>query len=116
MRACFRKRGRSPRCSSWPARRFSPPLRWEGDVSLSDGLELRGLSVGYQGLPVLDEIQLTVGPGEILALLGPNGSGKTTLLRAICGLEPATAGSIRLGGRILDTVPTHRRGIGLLFQ
>jgi thiamine transport system ATP-binding protein len=85
-------------------------------VSPSEGLVVEGLHVGYRGRPVLRSISLTVAPRETLALLGPNGSGKTTLLRALCGLEPAEAGSIQLNGRRLDGVPTHRRGIGLLFQ
>jgi branched-chain amino acid transport system ATP-binding protein len=61
-------------------------------------LEIKGLRAGYGKIGVLDNIDLTVGVGEIVALLGPNGAGKTTLLRAVSGLLPWT-GQIRFGGR-----------------
>jgi thiamine transport system ATP-binding protein len=53
---------------------------------------------------------------ETVALLGPSGSGKSTLLRAIAGLEPLSAGTVRLYGRDLANVPVHERGLGLMFQ
>ena len=52
----------------------------------------RGLSCGYRGRPVLQGIDLSVEPGELLALVGPNGAGKTTLFRALSGELPALAG------------------------
>jgi ABC-type Fe3+/spermidine/putrescine transport system ATPase subunit len=65
---------------------------------------------------VLRDVSLDVGSGEYVVLMGPNGSGKTTLLRAIVGLGPPVQGEVRFGGRSMDGVPTHRRGIGLLQQ
>jgi ABC-type Fe3+/spermidine/putrescine transport system ATPase subunit len=65
---------------------------------------------------VLADVEFAVGEGEFVTLMGSNGSGKTTLLRALVGLEPIDSGEIRLNGRRLNDVPTHRRGIGLLFQ
>ena len=56
-------------------------------------LHLSGLSLSRGAVPVLDRIDLTVGPGEFVGLLGPNGAGKTTLLRAAVGLLPATGRS-----------------------
>ena len=56
-------------------------------------LHLSGLSLSRGAVPVLDRIDLTVGPGEFMGLLGPNGAGKTTLLRAALGLLPATGRS-----------------------
>lgn len=79
-------------------------------------LEVRGLSAAWDGVPVLRTISFEVAEGELLALLGPNGSGKTTLLRCLVGLERPTGGSIRLAGIDVTIVPTHRRGIGLMFQ
>ena len=64
----------------------------------------------------VDGVDLAVAQGEVLALLGPSGCGKSSLLRAIAGLEPLTAGTIRWGSDVLDDVPTHRRGFGLMFQ
>ena len=79
-------------------------------------LELRGVSVHLGREPVIYDLDLSVAPRELVALLGPNGSGKTTLLRAIVGLERASAGHIFLDGQEITRVPTHRRRIGLLMQ
>lgn len=62
-------------------------------------LEVEGLVAGYGKLAVLHGVDLKVGAGEILALLGPNGAGKTTLLKAIAGLLPVKAGTVRFDGR-----------------
>jgi ABC-type Fe3+/spermidine/putrescine transport system ATPase subunit len=79
-------------------------------------LRIEGLSSSWGPTPVLRSVDLRVEGGEYFVLLGPNGSGKTTLLRLIAGLERPTRGQIRLEGRDLAGVPTHRRGIGLMFQ
>jgi thiamine transport system ATP-binding protein len=85
-------------------------------VSSSECLEVRGLVATWGAAPVLRGVDLDVAEHEFVVLMGPNGSGKTTLLRCLVGLEPIVAGSVRLRGRPLDGVPTHRRGIGMLFQ
>ena len=59
-------------------------------------LELDGLSVGYEGPPVVRDLTLSVGEGEVVALVGANGAGKTTTLRAISGLLKPVAGAVRL--------------------
>ncbi len=81
-------------------------------------LRVEGLTVGYEGAdrPAVDGLDLDVGPGEVVAVLGPSGCGKSTLLRAVAGLVPVEQGTIALAGRDLDGVPTHERGIGLMFQ
>jgi ABC-type sugar transport system ATPase subunit len=79
-------------------------------------LEVRGLGAAWHRSSVLDDISFDVAPGELLVLMGPNGSGKSTLLRCLAGLERPTGGTIRLGGRSLNGVPVHRRGIGMLLQ
>jgi branched-chain amino acid transport system ATP-binding protein len=71
-------------------------------------LTVEGLRVGYGKVEVLHGIDLTVGPGEIVALLGSNGAGKTTTLRALSGLEPVRGGRLSLGGESLVGVPAHR--------
>jgi iron(III) transport system ATP-binding protein len=69
---------------------------------------------------VLDDINLTVEQGSLLALLGPSGSGKTTLLRLLCGFERCDAGSIRIGGRLVSSaqlhLPPEKRQIGYVPQ
>ncbi len=79
-------------------------------------------SIGVQlGAFELD-VELTVEPGEVLAVLGPNGSGKSTLLRALGGLLPIDRGSIAIDGTVLDDpgtdtfVPPELRPIGVVFQ
>ncbi|MGA7923211.1 MAG: ABC transporter ATP-binding protein [Thermoplasmata archaeon] len=79
-------------------------------------LEVRHLSAAWGATPVLHDVTFTAERGEFVVLMGPNGSGKTTLLRCLAGLETPTAGEVWLEDRRIDALPTHRRGIGLLFQ
>ena len=77
-------------------------------------LELDQLSVAYYRAPVVRELTLTVGRGEVVALLGANGAGKTTTLRAISGLLKPAGGAVRLYGQDLAGVsPTARARLGL---
>ena len=71
-------------------------------------LEVSGLRAGYGRLPVIFGIDLTVEEGEIVALLGLNGAGKTTTLRAISGMIPVMAGSVRFGGDDITGRPAER--------
>ena len=78
-------------------------------------LAVRGLSVSYGTLLVLDDLDLDVGEGEVVALLGTNGAGKSTLLRALSGLTATTGGSVRLHGRSVTFVePAARVRLGLV--
>ena len=77
-------------------------------------LELEGLTVGYDGAPVVRGLDLEVGQGEIVALLGANGAGKTTTLRAVSGLAHPLAGVVRFGGADLRKVsPSGRARLGI---
>ena len=81
-------------------------------------LELSGVHAAYGEVAVLRGIDLTVGEGEVVVLLGANGAGKTTTLRAICGMV-GTRGSVTLGGTELVGKPTEwivRRGIAHVPQ
>ncbi len=77
-------------------------------------LELDRLSVAYDRAPVVRDLTLTVGRGEVVALLGANGAGKTTTLRAISGLLKPVSGAVRLAGLDLAGVSaTARARLGL---
>ncbi|MER7987411.1 ABC transporter ATP-binding protein [Streptomyces noursei] len=65
---------------------------------------------------VLDSLDLTVGPGEVMALLGPSGSGKTTALRAVAGFVRPVSGRVLIGGRDVTALPPYKRGIGMVVQ
>src|ERR1700682_4389853 len=67
-------------------------------------LEVRGLSAGYGNATILRQIDLTVGAGTVVALIGANGAGKSTLLKTLAGLLPARAGSISLDGMRIDAM------------
>jgi branched-chain amino acid transport system ATP-binding protein len=71
-------------------------------------LEVKDVYAAYDKADVLEGVTLSVAPGSITCLLGSNGSGKTTLIRAILGLTPPRAGSIRFGGRELAGLPAHK--------
>jgi iron complex transport system ATP-binding protein len=72
-------------------------------------LELRGVEAAYGTRPVLTEIDLRVGPGEIVALIGPNGAGKSTVLRVASGVLAPVAGMVLLGGVQLGRLGTRDR-------
>jgi branched-chain amino acid transport system ATP-binding protein len=70
-------------------------------------LEVSGISVAYGKHLAVDNITLSVAPGEIALILGANGGGKTSLLKAIAGMQPASGASVRLAGRELASLPAH---------
>jgi zinc transport system ATP-binding protein len=78
-------------------------------------VEVRGAVVAYDGRPALRGVDLSVDPGEVVAVLGANGSGKSTLVRAALGLAPLAAGSVRLFGTPLDRFRDRQR-IGYVPQ
>jgi len=71
-------------------------------------IEVVGADLGYGGAPVCRDLELTVGRGEVVCLLGSNGAGKTTTMLSIAGELPLISGSIRLHGKP-TTAPLHRR-------
>ncbi|TXS76304.1 ABC transporter ATP-binding protein [Streptomyces sp. me109] len=83
---------------------------------MTSGVRFDRVSVVYDGTTVLDGLDLTVGPGEVMALLGPSGSGKTTALRAVAGFVRPASGRVFIGDRDVTDLPPHRRGIGVVVQ
>ena len=83
-----------------------------------NGLPIRieSLDVSYGDVAVLHGIDLTVSPGEFIALLGASGCGKTTLLRALAGFIPVAAGRIEVGGEPVGALPPERRNMAMMFQ
>ena len=79
-------------------------------------IEIRDVSKTFGGFQALKNVNLTVGTGELVALLGPSGSGKTTLLRIIAGLEFASSGSILFGGEDASRRDARSRQVGFVFQ
>jgi branched-chain amino acid transport system ATP-binding protein len=71
-------------------------------------LAARGLTVGYGAIPVVHDLDLSIGPGEIVALLGVNGAGKTTTVRALAGELKPMSGEVWFKGRP-TTAPLHQR-------
>jgi branched-chain amino acid transport system ATP-binding protein len=86
---------------------------------MAELLRVDGLSAGYGEAVILHDVSLALDEGETLALLGRNGTGKTTLMNTLAGATRQHAGSIRLGGSPLHTLPAFRRaaaGIGWVPQ
>ncbi|KAJ54443.1 ABC transporter ATP-binding protein [Actibacterium mucosum KCTC 23349] len=79
-------------------------------------LEIRGVSVAYGALTVLEELNLTVPDEEFLVLLGPSGCGKSTLLNAIAGLQDISTGQVVIGGKNVTWAEPSARGIAMVFQ
>ncbi len=83
---------------------------------MPDDLEVRGAIKRYGNVTALGGVSLRVEQGEFLTLLGPSGCGKSTLLGLIAGSLEPDAGIIQIGGRRVDTLPSERRNIGMVFQ
>jgi len=82
----------------------------------SAAVRLLGVEHRYGDAVAVAGVSLQTEPGELVALLGPSGCGKTTLLRIVAGLLQQTAGQVQIGERIVDALPTHERGAGIVFQ
>ena len=80
-------------------------------------LEVSDLRIAYGAIEAVKGVSLHVEPGEVVALIGANGAGKSTLLKGLAGLEPPTAGSIRMNGQDITRTPAHQRvGLGLALS
>jgi branched-chain amino acid transport system ATP-binding protein len=86
---------------------------------MTTGLQVTDLAKQFSGIRALEDINLTVAPGERVGLIGPNGAGKTTLFNCVLGVLPHNGGRVELDGADITNLPVHaraRRGIGRTFQ
>ena len=82
-------------------------------------LRAEHLTAGYGGVPVIRDVSISVGPGEIVAIIGPNGAGKSTLLKSLVGILRLDSGTIMLGDENVTNRPPEqlaRRGVGYVPQ
>ncbi|HEV8439713.1 MAG TPA: ABC transporter ATP-binding protein [Methylomirabilota bacterium] len=79
-------------------------------------LALERICHRFGAVTAVDDVDLEVGAGELVALLGPSGCGKTTLLRIIAGFLTPVAGRVLVDGEPVGHLPPHRRGVGIVFQ
>ena len=82
----------------------------------ADALTLDGISHRFGDSIAVDNVNLEIAGGELVALLGPSGCGKTTLLRIVAGFVQQTEGRVIVGDAVIDHLPPHRRTIGIVFQ
>ncbi|MBI3372114.1 MAG: ABC transporter ATP-binding protein [Betaproteobacteria bacterium] len=79
-------------------------------------IAIEGVRRSFGSVEAVRHLSLDIRDSEFFTLLGPSGCGKTTLLRMIAGFTEPDAGEIRIGGKRIDTLPPHRRNIGMVFQ
>ena len=79
-------------------------------------LNVSQISVTFDNTVIVDNVSFTVPTGETLAITGHSGIGKTTLLHAICGIVRTTNGTVHIDNVDISSLPTHKRGIGLVSQ
>ncbi|HSD20833.1 MAG TPA: ABC transporter ATP-binding protein [Anaeromyxobacter sp.] len=79
-------------------------------------LELDSLTKSYDGVAALRGVSLSVGEGELVAVVGPSGCGKSTLLSLVAGLDAPTSGVIRIDGRVVNELSPRERDVAMVFQ
>ena len=79
-------------------------------------IDLKNISVSFDGQPILKDLNLYIRDGEFITLLGPSGCGKTTTLRIIAGFLEPDGGEVVFEGKVINGVPAHKRQVNTIFQ
>ena len=79
-------------------------------------LSMKSVRKSYGAVEVIKGVDLDIGDGEFVVFVGPSGCGKSTLLRMVAGLEEITAGTMEIGGRVVNDLEPKDRGIAMVFQ
>lgn len=85
-------------------------------LPMTPAVEFLSVSRHFGTVKAVDRVDLTIAEGSFFAMLGPSGSGKTTCLRLISGFEMPTAGTVRIFGQDMGSVPPNRRQVNTVFQ
>src|SRR5207344_687553 len=91
----------------------TPPM---GGESERGAVELTSVTKRFGTMVAVDQLDLSVRPGEFIALLGPSGCGKTTTLRMLAGFEQPDEGFIRISGEYVQGIPPYKRDVNTVFQ
>ncbi|MFE3454768.1 ABC transporter ATP-binding protein [Nonomuraea sp. NPDC059194] len=83
---------------------------------MPSSIQLTGLTKTYHDFVAVDDVSLSIEPGEFMTLLGPSGSGKTTTLNIIAGFVKQTSGELTVDGASIGATPPHKRDMGMVFQ
>ena len=83
---------------------------------MSQPLHIVNVTKRYGDFTAIDQVSLSIEPGEFFTLLGPSGCGKTTLLRMIAGFNSIEEGEIRFDTKVINNIPAYKRNIGMVFQ
>ncbi len=80
------------------------------------GVQFADVRKSFGAVPVIRGVNIDIADGEFVILVGPSGCGKSTLLRMLAGLENISGGEIKIGGRVVNTLPPKERDIAMVFQ
>ena len=93
-----------------------PTLEAWQDPAAAPLVEIRNVTKTFDGHYAVDDVSLTIYPGEFFSLLGASGCGKTTLLRLLAGFERPDSGRLLIGGQDVTELPPYRRPVNMMFQ